>query len=136
MLAGLCRREGLRRMLRFGCVGLLNTAIAFGLYMLFSAVLSIYLSNVLSWSLACLFSYFMNRAWTFRAADTGFSPLLRFVCVNLASLGLGLITMYILASLGGGRIWSYVLSLPVTMTASYVGYRFWSFKKVGARNPP
>jgi len=112
----------------------LNTAIAFCLYLLFSAVMSLYLANTLSWSVACLFSYFMNRAWTFRAADTGFSPLAKFVVVNLCSLGLGLITMYVFLSLGSGRIGSYVFSLPITLAASYLGYRFWSFKNVNGRN--
>jgi putative flippase GtrA len=133
MLKQLCNLAGVGRVLRFCCVGALNTAIAFCLYLLFSAVMSLYLANALSWSLACLFSYFMNRAWTFRAADTGVSPLARFVLVNLCSLGLGLMTMYALVLLGAGRIGSYVFSLPVTMSASYLGYRFWSFKSVDGR---
>ncbi|MCL2626072.1 MAG: hypothetical protein FWD46_04555 [Cystobacterineae bacterium] len=54
--------------------------------------------------------------------------------VNLCSLGLGLITMYVFLSLGSGRIGSYVFSLPITLAASYLGYRFWSFKTVDGRN--
>ena len=125
-----CTTVKIWRVFRFFCVGLLNTCIAFCLYLFFSEIMSIYLANVISWCMACLFSYFMNRTWTFRATDTGFSPLFRFVIVNLCSLGIGLVTMYVLASFGCGRIWSYVFSLPVTMTASYLGYRFWSFKNV------
>jgi putative flippase GtrA len=121
------------RVFRFCCVGVLNTALAFCLYLILSAFMSIYLANALSWGVICVFSYFMNRAWTFRATDTGFSPLARFVVVNLCSLGLGLVTMYTLVSFGSGRIWSYIFSLPVTITASYLGYRFWSFKKVDGR---
>jgi Predicted membrane protein len=126
----LCASEDVRRMFRFCCVGALNTGLTFFLYLLLSMFLSIYLANALSWSITCVLSYFINRTWTFRAADTGFWPMLRFVIVNLCSLGIGLVTMYGLASFGGGRIWSYVFSLPITITASYLGYRFWSFKKV------
>ncbi|MCL2178170.1 MAG: GtrA family protein [Proteobacteria bacterium] len=133
MLKRLCSLGGVERVLRFCCIGALNTAIAFCLYLFFSAVMSLYAANALSWGLACLSSYFMNRAWTFRAADTGFSPLAKFVFVNLCSLGIGLTTMYVFVGLGGGRIWSYVFSLPLTMTASYLGYRFWSFKNVDDR---
>lgn len=123
------------RMFRFCCVGALNTGIAFVLYLIFSGFLSIYQANALSWGGGCIFSYVMNRVWTFRALDTGFAPLFRFVVVNLCSLGLGLMAMYILASFGGGRIWSYIFSLPVTMAVSYLGYRYWSFKKVDGRVP-
>ena len=125
--------KGAGRVFRFCCVGAANTGIAFCLYLLFSMVMSIYPANALSWCLTCVFSYFVNRAWTFRATDTGALPLVRFLAVNACSLGLGLITMHCIASFGGGRIWSYVLSLPVTMTTSYLGYRFWSFRKVDGR---
>ena len=125
-----CVSGGVWRMFRFCCVGTLNTGFAFCLYVFFSLFVNIYLANVLSWSVACAFSYFMNRFWTFCAADTGFLPLFRFVIVNLCSLGFGLTVMYILTSLGSDKIWSYVLSLPITVTVSYLGYRFWTFKKV------
>jgi putative flippase GtrA len=90
--------------------------------------MNIYLSNAISWGVACLCSYILNKSWTFRSADTGFSPFAKFVAVNLGSLGLGLMIMYVLVSWGCGKIWSYLFSLPVTMMASYLGYRFWSFK--------
>ena len=133
LLNQVCASGSAWRVFRFCCVGVLNTVIGFFLYLLFSEVLSIYLANALSWTGACIFSYFMNRLWTFRATDTGFLPLARFGIVNLCSLGLGLMTMYVLASLGGGRIWSYIFSLPVTMTASFLGYRFWTFKNIDSR---
>ena len=130
-IAGAAKDSG--RVFKFCCVGALNTGLAFCLYFILSAFISIYLANAFSWGVVCVFSYFVNRTWTFRAADTGVAPLVRFVVVNLCSLGLGLVTMYILASFGGGRIWSYVFSLPITITASYLGYRFWSFRKVDGR---
>ena len=133
MLAKLCSPEGAWRLFKFCCVGALNTAIAFCLYLLFSAAMSIYLAKSLSWSLTCVFSYVVNRAWTFRASDKGFLPLLRFGVVNLCSLGLGLVALAFFASLGGGRVWSYLFSLPITLSASFLGYRFWSFKNVDGR---
>lgn len=125
--------ENTWRVFKFCCVGVLNTGLAFFLYLLFSVFLTMYQANALSWGIACVFSYRMNKSWTFRAADTGFAPLFRFVAVNLCSLGLGLMAMYVLASFGGGRIWSYIFSLLVTTVASYLGYRYWSFKNVDGR---
>ncbi len=125
--------DGLRRVFRFCCIGVLNTGIAFCLYIIFSEFINRYAANAFSWGAGCVCSYFLNKTWTFRATDKGFLPMLRFAAVNLCSLGLGLMMMYLLTSFGLGRILSYIFSLPVTVTASYLGYRFWSFKHVGSR---
>ncbi len=114
---------------RFCCVGGLNFLVDFGVYCLFSLFIPIYPSRMGSWVAACLFSYLMNRRWTFKAADQGFQPLLRFFSVNLVSLGLGIGLLYLFTSLGCGRIAAYLLTIPFTMLANYLGYRFWSFKK-------
>jgi len=122
--------NGAWRMLRFCCVGVLNTGITSILYFISYQYISIYLAYAFSWIVACVCSYVMNKFWTFRATDTGVTPFIRFVVVNICSLGLGLILMRLFVSLGAGRIWSYVFSVTVTMMVSYLGYRFWSFKHV------
>ena len=124
---------GAWRILRFCCVGAVNTGVAFCLYLLFSSAVNVYLSNALSWCGGCLCGYILNKFWTFRATDEGMLPLIRFVVVNLCSLGLGLTLMHTFIVLGGGRVWSYALSLPFTMITSYLGYRFWSFRKIGGK---
>lgn len=114
--------------IRFCCVGGLNFLVDFSVYGLLSLFIPIYPARVGSWVAACLFSYLMNRRWTFKAADRGILPLLRFFSVNLASLVLGLGLLYLFTSLGCGRILAYLLTIPFTMLANYLGYRFWSFR--------
>jgi len=125
--------DGVWRVFKFCCVGVLSTGISFGAYLVLSNIMNLCLAYALSWIVACVCSYVMNKLWTFRATDTGLTPFIKFVTVNLCSLGLGLLAMYVLTSLGGGRIWSYIFSLPITMTASYLGYRYWSFKNIDGR---
>lgn len=129
---GLSKDTG--RIFKFCCTGIFNTALTICLYLFFSSFMDIYISNVFSWCAGCVCSYVINKNWTFKASDTGIHSAVRFVIVTLCSMGLGLGIMHILATLGGGRIWSFVLSLPFTMIASYLGYRFWSFKEVDGEN--
>ncbi len=122
------------RFLRFCCVGLANCLVDFasysaGLWLGFSP----YFSRSVSWVCGCLFSYLVNRRWTFHAGDTGFLPLLRFTVINASSLCLGLALLYLFKKLGAGDKAAFILSLPFTTAANYLGYRHWTFRLLDAR---
>ena len=119
------------RFLKFCVVGLMNVLVDFLLYSgLLLLGVSPYVSRAVSWCGSCLFSYLINRRWTFKAGDRGIWPLVRFCVVNLCSLGFGLILLYLFKTLGCGDTAAFFLSLPFTMTTNFLGYRFWSFKFV------
>lgn len=123
-----------RRFLKFCVVGAANVLVDFLLYsLLLLAGTSPYLSRTLSWCGACLFSYLVNRSWTFKAGDRGFKPLVRFSVVNVCSLCLGLLLLFLFKRLGCGDTSAFFLSLPFTTAANYIGYRFWSFRLVDAK---
>lgn len=119
------------RFVRFCLVGLANSLVDFCAFSL-----SLWLgvipgaARTVSWFVAGLFSYLVNRRWTFKAADTGAAPLARFAVVNAASLGLGVVLLYVFKSLGFGNQISFLLSLPFTTAANYLGYRFWTFRQI------
>ena len=122
------------RFIRFCAVGAVNALVDFLLYsgMLWLA-LSPYPSRTASWVLACLFSYLVNKRWTFKAGDKGLLPLVRFGVVNACSLCLGLALLYVFKNFGCGDKVSFILSLPFTTAANYLGYRFWTFRSVDAK---
>lgn len=120
-----------RRFATFCLVGAANSVVdfcAFSLALWLGA--APYAARAASWGTACLFSYLVNRKWTFRAGDRGLAPLVRFCAVNAASLCLGVFLLYVFKGLGFGDRGSFLLSLPFTTAANYLGYRFWSFKLV------
>lgn len=122
------------RFLKFCAVGLMNVLVDFLLYASLLALgVSPYVSRATSWCGSCLFSYLINRSWTFRAGDRGLWPLVRFCVVNLCSLGLGLVLLFFFKKMGCGDNAAFFLSLPFTMVTNYLGYRFWSFKLVDAK---
>jgi putative flippase GtrA len=73
--------------LRFGLVGVANTALDFVLLFAFVALgVNQYVANYLSTSLAIVFSYFMNRRFTFRSEGTKRREVVPFVLVTLTGL--------------------------------------------------
>ncbi len=116
--------------MRFCCVGAANVLVDFGVYRVLGFFLPIYVARSLSWVVACLFSYAVNKRWTFKAQDTGLMPMLRFGLVNLASLSLGLALLYVFTQLGCGPTPAFWLSLPFTTVSNYLGYKLWSFQKL------
>jgi Predicted membrane protein len=119
------------RFARFCAVGIANALMDFFSY---SALLwfafSPYFARTASWVAACLFSYCVNRRWTFKAGDQGLMPLLRFGVVNVCSLCFGLVLLYVFKTLGCGDRLAFILSLPFTTATNYLGYRFWTFRQV------
>lgn len=57
--------------LRFGIIGGLNTVLDFGLLFVFSSLLGVPrgLANIMSTSVAFVFSFFANKRYTFKSSD-------------------------------------------------------------------
>lgn len=119
------------RFIKFCFVGAANTLVdflvySFGLWLGFSP----YPSRTASSIAGCLFSFFVNKSWTFRAGDKGIAPLARFVVVNACVLCLGLVLLFLFKTAGCGNTLAYLASLPFTTIANYLGYRLWAFKNI------
>lgn len=65
--------ETARKPLRFVVVGIANTVIDFGLMNVFKLIgLNIYVANTISTGSAMIFSFFLNKKWTFRNAGKNY----------------------------------------------------------------
>ena len=79
------------KMLKFLLVGVLNTLVGNGLSFLLLNLtpLGYWGSSALSYALASVMSYFLNKYYTFKNTETGWRPVVRFalniaVCYGLA----------------------------------------------------
>jgi len=119
--------------IRFIVVGLLNTAVDFGLLNLL-----IYLfrwpsvwANTVSFSVAVLNSFFWNKYWTFRQKEGRMiQQLATFIVVSLIGLGLSDLLVY----LGNVRL-DYninlvkVISVIVVFLWNFLGYKYLTFRR-------
>ncbi|MEA4811086.1 MAG: GtrA family protein [Anaerolineaceae bacterium] len=139
-----------QRFMRFVMVGLLNTLIDFGLMNLFTQVfkISLVIAQALSFTVAVISAYFLNRIWIYPEAKNGSKreQFPKFVIINLLGLGLRSVLVPLfdkaIASLLNAnpihfkdlpqQFFSHngalALVLPLTILMNFFLNRAWTFK--------
>jgi putative flippase GtrA len=117
-------------LLKFGLVGLLNTGIDYGLFLLLAAAGVPYLfAHVCSYTAGLLNSFIWNKFWTFRATRRfSFGEAVRFLLVNLAALAAaGGVLALGMEVFRFPEFVSKALALPFSLGINYLGNRLWVF---------
>ena len=70
-LAALVRKLSEVSVIRFGVVGVSNTAISFVIYWFMSHVVPVLVAQGVSYGAGMLWSLYWNRRWTFKSASSG-----------------------------------------------------------------
>ncbi|MDM5314930.1 GtrA family protein [Fictibacillus sp. b24] len=119
----------MKTFLKFGTVGVLNTGITIISYM-FLVYLGVnyLLANIMAYGLGVLNSYYWNRSWVFKVSAKQY-VFLKFVLVNLLTLGMTTSILYILVqyfqihailaqvvATGVGLIFNFTLNKKWTFT--------------------
>ena len=141
------QRQRLTEMVRFLTVGCMNWVVDFAVFNLFRWLLGmrfVITAKVISVIIATLFSWFMNRSWTFQAHATNrlVRELLGFVVVNGAGMAPPLICLWIshylmgLTSALADNISANIVGLVIGTVVRYVGYRFFVFTHAGPESTP
>ncbi|MEO5343269.1 MAG: GtrA family protein [Gammaproteobacteria bacterium SHHR-1] len=112
-----------RQFLRFGLVGVLNTALDFTLFILFYGVLGLapQLANALAFWLAASNSYWLNQRWTFAASQPSLGAYGRFLLFNAGGLLISSLLLHWLgpvigmegaklAAIGLAFLWNFIMS--------------------------
>lgn len=84
--------RSLRQFLSFGLVGVVNTAIGFGVIALAQVVFALHpvLANVLGYAAGLTNSYLMNRAFTFQGTVHSGGTMLRFFLAFVVAYGVNM----------------------------------------------
>ena len=134
-LKKLLQSEELRKFLKFGITGVMNTLIDFIVYTLCVSLtsLNVFASQVLGYACGTLNSYIVNRSWTFHSRNRFFSgEMAKFLIVNLITLGVSLVVMGWLRSTFA--LHEILLKLPVTGVTIVLNFtlsRLWVFRGSG-----
>ncbi|MDE1970866.1 MAG: GtrA family protein [Patescibacteria group bacterium] len=128
----------LKKISRFAVIGVMNTAVDFGVLnlelFLFPAHLNLaVLFNTISFSIAVTNSYFWNKYWTFEGkGEAHASEFFEFLVVSVIALGINDAVLYALTStvkiatikptllINGAKL----VGTLVSMTWNFLGYRF------------
>ena len=120
------------RFVRFCVTGGLNTLVDFVVFFLLTSSLNwpVIPSQVLSYSAGILNSYCINRRWTFQTRNRFFSQeMLLFIGVNLAVLGVSVLSVWALTSrIGLGVLLSKLCTTALTMVLGFILNRLVVFR--------
>ncbi|MBI2640316.1 MAG: GtrA family protein [Candidatus Sungbacteria bacterium] len=134
----------LPQLAKFAEVGILNSAIDFGILNLFSAATGIISGivvggvNIPGFSVAVLNSYFWNKFWVFKGREGAMRDFPKFMAVSIGGLLLNsgvivLATTYISApAFLGGTAWLNLAKILATLLVfvwNFLGYKFLVFRK-------
>ncbi len=121
-----------RRMLRFGLVGVLNTAIDFAIFAFayYVAGAPVLMAHILAFLAAATNSYIINQRFTFARAreERNLSEFLRFLAVT--ATGLAASSLVVVALSGHIHVLAAkTAAILCTLSIGYIGSSLWVFRR-------
>jgi putative flippase GtrA len=127
----------MRQFIRFSFIGLLNTGIHFCIALL--CIKGFYLENHLiimkpttangvAFSMATVFSYFLNTLWSF-SSEINHKNLLRYVCVALSGLIVTVLLARLAELIGLSSINGVVLIICTLPFFNFGMHKWWTYQK-------
>jgi dolichyl-phosphate beta-glucosyltransferase len=117
--------------IKYATVGVLGTAIDLGaLYLLVEyAQMDVILASVLSFLLAVVNNFILNKAWTFQNKSKNYRKLfIKFLIVSLVGLLLTIFCMQLFVNVA--HIWymfAKVITSLIVLSWNFLGNKFWTF---------
>lgn len=134
-------RKSFKELIKFGIVGVVNTLLDMVIYFVLTMYFGMfkYLAQTISYSIAMVHSYLVNRFWTFgrRGKVESAAEPVKFVIVNLISLVISYLCFYLIG------FWTQNLSVsenmrifieklivtPAVMIVNFILNKIWVFQE-------
>jgi len=130
----LFKLQEIKRFLTFSTIGLINTSVDFGIFMLMAKAFGFHygISQAISYSCGTINSFLLNNKLTFgdiEHTNTISGRFAKFITVNLFSLTVTVIFLQLYIDiLHFSDIVSKVAVIIVSQAINYLGYKMWVFK--------
>ena len=123
-------KGGIIQFIKFGIVGLSNTAIGLGSYYLFLWLGWHYmLANVMSWIISVFNAFYWNSKYVFNTGGSWLRALFRTYVSYGFSFVIGAVVLYVLVEWGGiSDVIAPLVVLIITIPLNFVLNKFWAFK--------
>ena len=122
-----------KTLIKYLIIGVLNTIVGFGLFLLMWQGLSQELSNIIGYAVGICFSFVMNKIFTFKSKQTSktanLKEFLKFVSSMLIAWILNFITLKICLNLGVNPYISQIIAGAIYTITGYLLSKIWVFKK-------
>lgn len=124
--------ESFKQLRRFLVIGGVSTIISYSVFVFSIRILSLHyiLANILAFILSIVFSYNLNKRWSFEVEKKQRSHLFQYLGLYIASLIVGSVILkiavdffFIIPEI------AFIISLFFTTTMNFIGTKFFVFKK-------
>ena len=121
--------------IKFFLVGISNVFVDLFIYRLSLTWLDISLSKGLSFCFGTLYSYHLNRVWTFTATTRSFQQFSRFIGISGFALGVNVATNSSVLSILPSSFkfplaFAYVIATTLSAILNFLGMKCFVFKKI------
>jgi putative flippase GtrA len=123
-------RHSFGEFIKFALVGLLNTGVDVAIFFLLTWVGTQYVvAQIVSYSCGAGNSYLLNKFWTFRSSGLSYAEIIRFITVNLVTLGISIVVLSLLFETAGMELpMSKALATVSALAVNFLGNKLWVFK--------
>lgn len=117
------------QLLKFGLIGILNTILGYGLFVVFLNWFNYFGALVFSHIIAVTHSYLWNKFWTFKSNKKPLQEFIKFNSIYILVFLINAITLFLLVDVFNfdPRV-GQLLALPIITIISFTGHKYWSFK--------
>ena len=126
----LTSKENLIQFIKFGIVGISNTAVGFGVYYaLYFCHVNYLIANGVSWVISVFNAFYWNNKYVFQSGSGWWKTLFRTYISYGASLLVSTFLMYVLVEfLSVTPVQAPVLCLLITIPLNFILNKFWAFR--------
>lgn len=116
--------------LRFLIVGGSSTFIDFCFYMIFSIFFPVYISKIVSMTISSIYSFFINRKWTFHSNNKSLLTKLKYIITIIINIIVNSLVNQFVFMLTFSKLLSFIFATGVAMIVNYILQKFLVFKEV------
>ena len=127
----LTENSSLMQLSKFGFVGLLNTALGYGAFLLFLNYTNYMVSLIIAHIIGVLHSFIWSKYWTFKSSKIKLDEFVKFNSVYAIVFVANAFVLILFVNIlkvdpGIGQL----VALPIVTVISFIGHKYWSFGKL------
>lgn len=124
-----------KNIIRFLVVGGTSTLIDFIVYMLLSTQVPISSSKLLSMCCASVFSFIMNKKWTFESRErTHFFMIVKYIVAQCINIGTNVSINQFVFEISRSKLFAFAIATGCAMCVNYLLQRLLVFKREEDKN--
>ena len=122
-----------KKELRFLVVGGTSTLLDFIIYILLSSKIDVNISKLISMSISCIYSFFINKNWTFSNKDNiNIILILKYILGQILNICINTLTNYFVYKICSFKIISFIIATIVAMIFNFLYQNYIVFKRKNA----